>query len=111
MDEDREYRAVTEDGTHRMLIRVNPEFGETRDDARYFVLQLDSAYPDTAPHRLQSRPVAVGWEDDVLVWDPDRDQQQVCACGHVYYRHFDSWHHMRGIGCKSCLCPEFKELT
>lgn len=29
---------------------------------------------------------------------------RMCDCGHVYYRHFDSYDDMRPIGCKYCDC-------
>lgn len=32
-----------------------------------------------------------------------------CKCGHVYYRHFDSYEQMEAIGCKYCHCDEFEE--
>lgn len=37
-----------------------------------------------------------------LAWDPNRDQQQRCVCGHTYERHFDSYEDMAPVGCKYC---------
>ncbi len=34
---------------------------------------------------------------------------EVCACGHPYHRHFDSYEDMRPVGCKYCDCREFKQ--
>ena len=35
---------------------------------------------------------------------------RLCACGHIYYRHFDTYDGMKGIGCKYCSCPEWTPL-
>jgi len=32
-----------------------------------------------------------------------------CQCGHIYYRHFDSYADMQPIGCKYCECYVFME--
>lgn len=32
-----------------------------------------------------------------------------CECGHIYYRHFDSYEDMKPVGCKYCGCDRFKE--
>ena len=32
---------------------------------------------------------------------------KLCACGHSYYRHFDSYENMEAVGCKYCDCYEF----
>ena len=34
---------------------------------------------------------------------------RICRCGHVYYRHFDSYDNMHNCGCKYCSCYEFIE--
>lgn len=34
---------------------------------------------------------------------------KICECGHVYYRHFDTYEDMSPIGCKYCPCRVFKE--
>ncbi len=43
-------------------------------------------------------------------WDSERDQDEECACGHTYYRHFDSYDDMRPVGCKYCDCAIFASL-
>src|SRR6185369_1161312 len=30
--------------------------------------------------------------------DPTRDQEELCQCGHPYYRHFDTYEDMRPVG-------------
>lgn len=35
--------------------------------------------------------------------------ERICTCGHIYYRHFDSYDDMNSIGCKYCECLEFTE--
>jgi hypothetical protein len=34
---------------------------------------------------------------------------RVCECGHVYYRHFDSYDDNFPCGCKYCFCYIFIE--
>ena len=41
-------------------------------------------------------------------WDKDHDQEAECECGHTYYRHFDTYEDMRGVGCKYCGCQIFR---
>lgn len=45
-------------------------------------------------------------------YDPEYGDDKECAgpeCNDSYYRHFDSWDHMRPVGCKYCPCPEFQD--
>ena len=44
-----------------------------------------------------------------LIYNPKYGNNRVCKCGHVYYRHFDSYEHMYAIGCKYCQCYKFEE--
>lgn len=47
---------------------------------------------------------------DVLSeYNPEYGDNRECKCGHVYYRHFDSYEEMEAIGCKYCRCYEFVE--
>lgn len=32
---------------------------------------------------------------------------KICACGHAYERHFDSYYNMEPCGCKYCGCSRF----
>ena len=41
-------------------------------------------------------------------WNPEYPQEEVCACGHAYERHFDSYDKMDPIGCKYCQCFTFR---
>lgn len=41
------------------------------------------------------------------VWNKNYNQEAVCECGHLYYRHFDTYDDMHNVGCKYCECYEF----
>lgn len=43
----------------------------------------------------------------MLVYNPDYPQDNVCRCGHLYHRHFDSYEDWVAIGCKYCGCGHF----
>lgn len=43
------------------------------------------------------------------VYNPNYGDDQVCVCGHKYYRHFDTYDDMEPVGCKYCGCNEFTE--
>lgn len=42
-------------------------------------------------------------------YNPKYGDNRICVCGHLYYRHFDSYDQMRAVGCKYCDCIEFVE--
>jgi hypothetical protein len=42
-------------------------------------------------------------------YDKAFGDERVCACGHTYYRHFDSYEQMAPVGCKYCDCDHFVE--
>lgn len=42
-------------------------------------------------------------------YNPEYGDDELCRCGHEYYRHFDTWEDMHPCGCKYCDCGEFKE--
>ena len=44
-----------------------------------------------------------------MPYDKTFGDDRVCACGHVYYRHFDTYDEMRPVGCKYCDCRIFAE--
>ena len=44
-------------------------------------------------------------------YDPNFGDDRECACGHSYYRHFDSYEDMSPVGCKYCECRRFREKT
>lgn len=44
-------------------------------------------------------------------YNSDYGDERICKCGHVYYRHFDSWEDMQACGCKYCSCYTFEEVT
>jgi hypothetical protein len=52
-------------------------------------------------------------ETEVIVhrkYNPNYGNDRLCNCGHVYYRHFDSYDNMANVGCKYCRCHDFKEF-
>lgn len=42
-------------------------------------------------------------------YNPDYGDDILCTCGHVYYRHFDTYEDMQACGCKYCECYTFTE--
>ena len=42
-------------------------------------------------------------------YNPKYGDNRKCTCGHVYYRHFDSYDDMYDCGCKYCNCYTFVE--
>lgn len=46
---------------------------------------------------------------EVKHYNPAFGDNRVCECGHVYYRHFDSYEDNVACGCKYCACDCFQE--
>lgn len=46
---------------------------------------------------------------DRIAYDPNFGDDRICGCGHVYYRHFDTYEKMAPAGCKYCTCPVWHE--
>lgn len=44
----------------------------------------------------------------VRMYNPAYGDSKLCACGHPYYRHFDTYEEMEAVGCKYCACYKFK---
>lgn len=42
-------------------------------------------------------------------YDPKYGDNRICKCGHIYYRHFDTYDGMEPVGCKYCGCQNFIE--
>jgi hypothetical protein len=42
-------------------------------------------------------------------YDPNFGDDRPCECGHPYHRHFDGYEDNAPVGCKYCVCMEFKE--
>ena len=40
-------------------------------------------------------------------YNSEYGDDKLCKCGHIYYRHFDSYEGMAPVGCKYCQCDEF----
>ena len=43
------------------------------------------------------------------VYNPNYGDDRICRCGHIYYRHFDTYDDMYNCGCKYCDCIDFVE--
>src|SRR5271166_3913160 len=37
-----------------------------------------------------------------ILYDPNFGDDVLCECGHIYYRHFDTYEEMSPVGCKYC---------
>lgn len=46
-----------------------------------------------------------------MIYEANYGDDEPCQCGHPYDRHFDSYDHMRPVGCKYCACYEFQAMT
>lgn len=47
--------------------------------------------------------------NDTTTFNPARmNENDLCACGHPYYRHFDWMENNEPVGCKYCSCPAFE---
>jgi len=58
----------------------------------------------------QQKPYIVKLEENVIrLYNPEYGDDKLCTCGHVYYRHFDTYDEMFSIGCKYCDCRLFTE--
>ena len=44
-------------------------------------------------------------------YNPEYGDDEICRCGHAYYRHFDTWEDMAPVGCKYCGCYTFKQAS
>lgn len=47
-------------------------------------------------------------EDIKLRYNPKYGDNNLCICGHIYYRHFDENDEMLKSGCSKCQCTEFR---
>lgn len=75
------------------------EYIETRPELR------DMEVPDSGIKTPYNYVVSVMIERG---WNKHYNQSAKCQCGHEYNRHFDSYEEMDAIGCKYCICDEFK---
>jgi hypothetical protein len=69
-------------------------------------------------YRLTMRPDNEPWADSITAfldtrhphaYNPQFGDDKLCACGHRYYRHFDTYEDMAPVGCKYCGCPEWHD--
>lgn len=57
----------------------------------------------------QNPPLNLDWAQRYApAYDNSLGDERLCECGHVYYRHFDSYNDMAPIGCKYCHCTRFR---
>ena len=66
----------------------------------YTNIPLESRKTDTY---FKSLTIKVNYE-----YNPEYGDNKICECGHIYYRHFDSYENMEACGCKYCECSTFK---
>lgn len=81
-------------------------------------LPFDEAYPDDPyldgypwDHIRAVVPALQEWlrtNEDRYLWDEYYPQEELCTCGHPYYRHFDSYENNRAVGCKYCPCQRHR---
>lgn len=53
----------------------------------------------------------VGTLPTVPLYDETFGDDRLCACGHAYHRHFDSYDYMYPCGCKYCECHIWMQPT
>lgn len=46
----------------------------------------------------------------IYKYNPKYGDEKMCQCGHLYYRHFDSYDNNKPVGCKYCDCFRFKPV-
>lgn len=46
---------------------------------------------------------------EMASYDKNFGYDKICICTHPYNRHFDSYDHMKPVGCKYCVCSYFIE--
>jgi hypothetical protein len=55
----------------------------------------------------------LGENPEAEPYDKAFGDDRKCACGHAYYRHFDTYEAMRPVGCKyfnECHCEGFRAI-
>ena len=73
-------------------------------------IHLDINYFETGDGSGEPSPYLIKRESrENRAWNPDYDQDAKCQCGHPYHRHFDGYEDNAAVGCKYCMCWEFKK--
>lgn len=60
---------------------------------------------DQQPYLISQKTII----EEVRRYNPDYGDYRICKCGHLYYRHFDTYENMDPCGCKYCQCDTFQE--
>ena len=76
----------------------------------------DSEFLSLVSAFLEDRGLHDQFEIDLVNWmetHPSRVynpkfENNLCICGHPYYRHFDGYENNRMVGCKYCQCYDFQ---
>jgi hypothetical protein len=70
-----------------------------------FAVKMRAAHEEL--HKfLETQREDIGSESQV--YNPVFGDELPCACGHIYYRHFDPWEDMAPVGCKYCVCQQWR---
>ncbi len=76
------------------------------------VWQLRQMYDEAVIERdTLKAQVAALTEAQAPKWSAEHDQDELCACGHRYERHFDTYENMLAVGCKYCECATFQRAA
>lgn len=84
-------------------IDLNTSFKVAAAPYRFFNIGLAEAITATGQAYLKTIEVVTHKH-----YNEDYDGDKRCKCGHVYYRHFDTYEDMEAIGCKYCCCDHFE---
>lgn len=100
-----------------LVMKEKPESTTQRDKLIKFLLdhyvaEKERGYGHATAEDIADLLIDNNWITDMpwsSAYNDEFGDDKVCACGHVYYRHFDSYDDMFPIGCKYCPCGEFHE--
>lgn len=87
------------DEMHRLGADERRDLANAMDAVLHNVAQYGAVPDDAIP--TPSKPP----------YDRTVGDDTVCRCGHVYYRHFDSYDAMAPVGCKYCDCVDFQRAA
>lgn len=87
--------------TESELAQIESELAADEDGTK----PLDKEWYRGMVRNLLSKVTVNGYAP----YDGSFGDNKVCKCGHVYYRHFDTYEDMRPVGCKYCGCDHYEE--